>query len=118
VPWAPSWPYELLIFPDRHVPDLPAAGPDLRAGLGALLVDALTRVERFLGPDAPYMLWFHQRPAGGDGWPAAHLHAHLAPAMRAPGVRRHLAAAEFGAGVFFDPVDPRQAAAHLRSASA
>jgi hypothetical protein len=38
--------------------------------------------------------------------------------MRAPGVRRHLAAAEFGAGVFFDPVDPRQAAAHLRSASA
>ena len=118
VPWAPSWPYELLIFPDRHVPDLPAAGPDLRAGLGAMLVDALTRVERFLGPDAPYMLWFHQRPADGDDWPAAHLHAHLAPAVRAPGVRRHLAAAEFGAGVFFDPVDPRRAAAHLRSASA
>jgi UDPglucose--hexose-1-phosphate uridylyltransferase len=118
VPWAPSWPYELLIFPDQHVPDLPAAGPGLRAGLGAMLVDALTRVERFLGPAAPYMLWFHQRPADGDGWPAAHLHAHLAPALRAPGVRRHLAAAEFGAGVFFDPVDPRQAAARLRSASA
>src|SRR5205814_1785582 len=90
VPWAPSWPYELLIFPDRHVPDLPAAGPELRAGLGAMLVDALTRVERLLGPDAPYMLWFHQRPADGDDWPAAHLHAHLAPALRAPGVRRHL----------------------------
>jgi hypothetical protein len=29
-------------------------------------------------------------------------------------VARHLAAAEFGAGVFFDPVDPRQAAAQLR----
>jgi UDPglucose--hexose-1-phosphate uridylyltransferase len=118
VPWAPSWPYELLIVPDQHVPDLPAAGPVLRAGLGAMLVDALTRVERFLGPGAPYMLWFHQRPADGDEWPAAHLHAHLAPALRGPGVRRHLAAAEFGAGVFFDPVDPRQAAAHLRSASA
>jgi galactose-1-phosphate uridylyltransferase len=83
-----------------------------------MLVDVLARVERFLGPGAPYMLWFHQRPADGDGWPAAHLHAHLAPALRAPGVRRHLAAAEFGAGVFFDPVDPRQAAARLRSASA
>ena len=32
VPWAPSWPYELLISPDRHVADLPAAGPGLRAG--------------------------------------------------------------------------------------
>jgi UDPglucose--hexose-1-phosphate uridylyltransferase len=115
VPWAPSWPYELLISPLDHVADLPAAGRELRAGLGATLVDALTRVERLLGPDAPYMLWTHQRPADGGEWPAAHLHLHLAPAMRAPGVRRHLAAAEFGAGIFFDPVDPRQAAARLRS---
>jgi UDPglucose--hexose-1-phosphate uridylyltransferase len=117
VPWAPSWPYELLISPLGHVADLPAAGQELRTGLGAMLVDALTRVQRLLGPDAPYMLWTHQRPAGGGEWPAAHLHLHLAPALRAPGVRRHLAAAEFGAGIFFDPVDPRQAAARLRSAA-
>ena len=115
VPWAPSWPYELLISPLTHVADLPSAGPELRKGLGAILVEALTRVERLLGPNAPYMLWVHQRPAGGDDWPAAHLHLHLAPALRARGVTRHLAAAEFGAGVFFDPVDPRQAAARLRS---
>ena len=117
VPWAPSWPYELLISPRRHVADLPAAGRETRHGLGAVLVDVLTRVERLLGPAAPYMLWVHQRPADRGDWPAAHLHLHLAPALRAPGVRRHLAAAEFGAGVFFDPVDPRQAAAQLRSAA-
>jgi UDPglucose--hexose-1-phosphate uridylyltransferase len=116
VPWAPSWPYELLISPRRHVADLPAAGPRLRAGLGAMLVDALTRMDRLLGPGAPYMLWIHQRPNGRGDWPAAHLHLHLAPALRAPGVARHLAAAELGAGVFFDPVDPRQAAARWRSA--
>jgi UDPglucose--hexose-1-phosphate uridylyltransferase len=115
VPWAPSWPYEMLISPRRHVADLPAAGRELRAGLGAMLVDALTRVERLLGSDPPYMLWIHQQPADGGDWPAAHLHLHLVAALRAPGVRRHLAAAEFGAGVFFDPVDPRQAVAQLRS---
>jgi UDPglucose--hexose-1-phosphate uridylyltransferase len=115
VPWAPSWPYELLIYPRDHVADLPAAGPRLRAGLGAMLVTALTRVERLLGPGAPYMLWVHQRPTGAARWPAAHLHLHLAPALRAPGVVRHLAAAEFGAGVFFDSVDPHQAAAQLRA---
>src|SRR6266567_1207613 len=115
VPWAPSWPYEMLISPRSHVADLPAAGPHLRTGLGVMLVDCLTRVERLLGRDAPYMLWIHQRPAGRDDWPTAHLHLHLAPVLRAPGVSRHLAAAELGAGVFFDPVDPQEAAAQLRS---
>jgi UDPglucose--hexose-1-phosphate uridylyltransferase len=115
VPRAPLWPYEMLIFPRSHVADLPTAGPRLRAGLGVMLVEALTRMERLLGRDAPYMLWVHQRPADGEDWPAAHLHLHLAPAMRAPGVTRHLAAAELGAGVFFAPVDPRQAAAQLSS---
>lgn len=120
VPHAPSWPYELLISPRSHVADLPAAGPRLRRGLAAILVDALTRTERLLGRDAPYMLWVHQCPNNQADYRvdyrAAHLHAHLAPALRAPGVRRHLAGAEFGAGVFFDPVDPRQAAAQWRSA--
>jgi len=116
VPWAPSWPYEMLLSPRGHVADLPAAGPRLRAALGAILVDCLGRLERLFGPGAPYMLWIHQRPATGDDWPAAHLHLHLAPAQRAPGVTRHLAAAELGAGVFFDPVEPQEAAAQLRSA--
>ena len=115
VPWAPSWPYEMLIVPDTHVADLPTAGLGLRADLAAILVDCLTRVDQVFGPGAPYMLWVHQRPADGRDWPGAHLHLHLAPVMRARGVRRHLAAAELGAGVFFDPVDPHEAAARLRS---
>jgi UDPglucose--hexose-1-phosphate uridylyltransferase len=119
VPWAPSWPYELLIYPRCHVGDLPSAGPELRAGLAAMLVDALTRMQRLLGGDGqqvPYMLWLHQRPNDGADHQAAHLHAHLAPTLRAPGLARHLAAAEYGAGVFFDSVDPHQAAARWRSA--
>ena len=88
---------------------------ELRKGLAVMLVEVLTRLDRLLGPDAPYMLWVHQRPADGAHYPAAHLHLHLAPALRAPGVARHLASAELGAGVFFDPVDPRQAAARWRS---
>ncbi len=117
VPWAPSWPYEMVIATRGHVPDLPAAGPELRAGMAAILVDCLTRVECFFGAGAPYMLWIHQRPARGHDWPAAHLHLHLAPLLRGQGMLRHLAAAELGAGVVFDPVDPPQAAAQLRNAT-
>ena len=116
VPRAPSWPYEMLISPHRHVADLPAAGTRLRAALGVMLVDCLRRLEGHFGAGAPYFLWVHQRPTGGGDWPAAHLHLHLAPVLRGPGRIRHLAAAELGAGVFFDPVDPAEAAAHLRNA--
>ncbi len=115
VPWAPSWPYEMLISPHGHIADLPSAGPRIRATLAVILVDCLTRLDRLLGRGAPYLLWIHQRPATREEWPAAHLHLHVAPVLRAPGVVRHLAAAELGAGVFFDPVDPREAAAQLRS---
>jgi UDPglucose--hexose-1-phosphate uridylyltransferase len=118
VPWAPSWPYEILLRTRRHIPDLPAAGRTLRASLAALLAGCLGRLERLLGGELPYLLWAHQRPADGGGWPAAHLHLHLAPVLRAPGVVRHLAAAELGAGVFFDPVDPVQAAGQLRQMQA
>lgn len=117
VPWAPSWPYEMLICPRDHVADLPSAGPRRRHGLAVLLVECLTRLDRLFGPEAPYMLWIHQRPACGDPWPGAHLHLHLAPVVRGPGVIRHLAAAELGAGYFFDPVDPIEAAAQLRTAA-
>jgi UDPglucose--hexose-1-phosphate uridylyltransferase len=116
IPWAPSWPYELLIAPHRHLADLPAAGQTVRAELGLVLVECLTRLEQVLGQAEPYLLWIHQRPTDGRDWPAAHLHLHLAPVLRAPGTIRHLAAAEFGAGVFFDPVEPSAAAAALRSA--
>ena len=61
------------------------------------------------------MLWVHQRPATDQDWPAADLHLHLAPLLRGPGMIRHLAAAELGAGVFFDPVDPPAAAARLNA---
>lgn len=115
VPWAPSWPFEMVISPREHVPDLPAAGQVKRGGLAAILVACLARLQAVLGQDEPYMLWLHQRPADGKSWPSAHLHLHLAPVLRAPGTTRHLAAAEFGAGVFFDPVDPPDAAARLRS---
>jgi UDPglucose--hexose-1-phosphate uridylyltransferase len=117
VPWAPSWPFELLVAPRGHVADLPSAGAGLRAGLARVLVDCLARVGRLFGDGAPYLLWVHQRPATGEDWPAAHLHLHLAPVLRGPGTARHLASAELGAGVFFDPVDPFAAAAQLKAAS-
>ena len=118
VPWAATWPYELLLAPETQVPDLPSLDPVEREGLATLLIDTVDRLDRLFDEPMPFMAWFHQRPTDGGEWPTAWLHLHVAPLLRAPGVPRFVAAGELGSGVWFDPVDPADAAARLRAAAA
>lgn len=113
VPAAASWPYELLVAPRTEVPDLPDPRCD-RDGLAAVLVDALARLDQVFDAPMPYMMWIHQRPTDGGVWPGARLHLHVSPLYRAPGVQRFVASAELGAGIYFNPVVPGDAAAALR----
>jgi len=114
VPVAPAWPFELRLFPDRHEPDLPGLDGAGRRDLAAVLVDVGARLDQLFDAPMPYMFWWHQRPADGGDWPQAHVHAHVAPLLRAPGTARFVASGELGSGVFFDPVVPEDAAARLR----
>ncbi|HZQ26193.1 MAG TPA: hypothetical protein VFA94_00720 [Acidimicrobiales bacterium] len=114
VPAAASFPYELVVAPARHLPDLPSLGDADRDALAAVLAGALRRLDGVLGEPMPYMLWIHQRPTDGGDWPGAHVHVHVAGVKRAPGTLRFVAAGEVGSGVFFNPVRPEDAAARLR----
>jgi UDPglucose--hexose-1-phosphate uridylyltransferase len=67
VPEAAIWPYALLIAPEGHVADLPAAAPS-HAALAALLVDVFGRLDRLFGAPMPLMMWrrccaMRERPA-------------------------------------------------------
>ncbi|HUF34093.1 MAG TPA: DUF4931 domain-containing protein [Acidimicrobiales bacterium] len=115
VPNAATWPYGLVLAPDDHVADLPAAAPS-HGELAALLVDVFGRLDRLFAEPMPTMWWWHQRPADGGDWSTAHLHAHVAPLLRKPATPRFVAAGELGSGVFFNPVVPEDAAAELRDA--
>lgn len=114
VPEAACWPYELRIAPQSDVPDLADDRCD-RDALAAVLVDALARLDQRFDEPMPYMLWIHQRPTDGGGWPGARVNVTIAPLLRAPGVQRYVAAVELGGGIFFNPVEPEQAAASLRA---
>jgi UDPglucose--hexose-1-phosphate uridylyltransferase len=116
VPEASAYPYGLVLAPVVHRPDLPSLDAPQRDGLADLLVDVLDRLDRLFGAPLPYMLWFHQRPTDGGLWPEAHLHAHVASPLRAPGVQRYVAAGELGSGLFLNPVVPEDAASALRGA--
>lgn len=119
VPSASPYPYGLRISSrTRHarLDDL-----DLRAriGLATALHDVLGRYDRLWRNDPaaseifPYLMWFHQGAALRRD--TDHLHVHLAPPQRAPGVARYLAAGEVGSGTLSNPVIPEEAAAVLRS---
>jgi UDPglucose--hexose-1-phosphate uridylyltransferase len=120
VPWAATWPYELVVAPDppdggTGPADLPGLSPAGRRGLATVLVDCLARYDALFDAPMPYMLWIHQRPFDGGDWPHLPVHVHLAPHLRAPGTARFLAAGEQGAHVMLNTVDPADAAAALRA---
>ncbi len=119
VPYASGYAYGLRLAPRTHVGSLPSLDGEGRDQLARLLVDAMARYDRlwpapYPGYLFPYLLWFHQAPAsGGDGW---HVHAHVAPPLRAPGVPRYVASGELGSGTLSNPVSPEHAAQALRDA--
>lgn len=114
-PEASAWAYELRVAPAGHIQSLPALSDEHRTALATVLVDALARLDQLFDAPMPYMLWWHQRPTDEGEWPLAHLHAHIAPLLRAPGTPRFVAAGELGSGVMFNPVVPEEAAVRLRS---
>ena len=91
------------------------ADKSVTAGAPTAVSGRLASLDALFSSPMPYMLWCHQRPTDGKSWPTAHLHFHVAPTRRDEGVARYVASGELGSGVMFNPVDPEEAAARLRS---
>ena len=114
VPYASTYPIAIDISPTERIPDLPSANDEQRDGLAAMLVDVLARLDRLHDQPLPYMMWISQRPTDGGHWPDAWLHVEIVSPWRSAGVPRFIAAAEVGAGEYFNPVLPEALADDLR----
>jgi UDPglucose--hexose-1-phosphate uridylyltransferase len=107
VPFAAGHPLATVVAPLAHVEDLAGLDGPARDGLATALVDVVGRYDRVHDEPLPYLMWIH---------PGVHLHVHFAPVHRAPGVLRHVASAEVGADMLFNPLAPEVAARILRDA--
>jgi UDPglucose--hexose-1-phosphate uridylyltransferase len=125
VPAAARWPYEVMIFPARRVPDLAALDESARDGFCGLYLDVLGRLDALFGTPMPYIAAWHQAPVTGDGNVRADeepgrrefgLHLQVLSVRRAPGKLKYLAGTESGTGAWSNDIMPETAAQRLREA--
>ena len=116
VPPYARYPYEVHLYPRRHLPDLRDLSEGESQELGSLLL-RVARAYNLLQGGAlapmPYMLGIHQLADE-----RFHLHIELLPARRAPNKLKFPASAETAFGLWSNESIPEQKADELRAALA
>jgi UDPglucose--hexose-1-phosphate uridylyltransferase len=115
VPFAARWPLEVHLYPNSHVPDLPALSESERGELSRLYLDVLRRMEAVFDDTLPYIAAWHQAPVRIER-DFARLHLQLFSIRRGPGRLKYLAGSESAMGAFINDVSPETAARLLREA--
>jgi UDPglucose--hexose-1-phosphate uridylyltransferase len=116
VPQAARWPYEMHLYPRRHVASIAELDAGERGELAEALLRATQAYDRHFRFSTPYVMALHQSPTDGRAWPEAHLHFEFYPPHRRGDRLKYLAGVELGAGTFVNDTRPEETAAHLRRA--
>ena len=114
VPAAARWPFEIHLYPHRHIPDLLASTEEERDSLVQIYLELLQRLDGVYGVAMPYIAAWHQAPARADR-ELAYLHLELFSILRAPGKVKALAGSESAMGMFVNDIAPERAADLLRN---
>jgi UDPglucose--hexose-1-phosphate uridylyltransferase len=118
IPHAARWPYEVHVYPRRHVASVSELNGQERDDLAAALVEVASAYDRHFGFSTPYVMAMHRAPTDGRPWPEAHLHVEFYPPHRRRDRLKHLAGVELGAGTFVNDTRPEETADQLRQAVA
>jgi len=110
-PFAPRFPFEAWILPDRHRSSFEESGVDDLRGLAGVLQDLLRRVNRVLN-DPPFNFMLHTAPLHEPALDHFHWHLEVIPKLT------RVAGFEWGSGFFINPVAPEDAATALRESVA
>ena len=114
VPFAAIYPTAVTLAPRQRVNDLNSLSTHQRRELADLLISTINKLDQLFESPLPYMMWINQQPANGsinDAW----MSIEIVSPWRQKGLARFIAAAEVGAGEYFNPVVPEQLAEKLRA---
>jgi UDPglucose--hexose-1-phosphate uridylyltransferase len=113
VPFSARLPYEVHIYPKKHVASLEELEESLLE-LGQVIRDVVQRYSKVF-EDLAYVMVFHPRPATGDH-PYWHFHVEFYPPWRNRTRLKYLAGIELGAGTYTNDSIPEEIAEELREA--
>jgi UDPglucose--hexose-1-phosphate uridylyltransferase len=117
VPRSARWPYEVHLYPRRHVASIAGLDEAERWDLARALLGVAGTYDRHFGFSTPYVMAVHQAPTDGRDWPQAHLHFEFYPPHRRDDRLKYLAGVELGAGTFVNDTRPEETAEQLRRAA-
>ncbi|MDX6226698.1 MAG: UDPglucose--hexose-phosphate uridylyltransferase [Frankiales bacterium] len=115
VPFAARWPYEVHLYPRRHVADLTELTSVERDEFSVLYPDVLRRFDKLFDKPMPYISAWNQAPVHQER-ELGHLHLELFSSRRSATKLKFLAGSESAMGVFVNDVTPEDAARMLRDA--
>jgi UDPglucose--hexose-1-phosphate uridylyltransferase len=115
VPFAARWPFEVHLYPRRHVADLTELTSAERDEFAVLYPEVLRRFDKLFDKPMPYISAWHQAPVN-QGRELGHLHLELFSSRRSATKLKFLAGSESAMGVFVNDVTPEEAARMLRDA--
>lgn len=113
VPWAPVHPTAVTITSRASRGTIAELTVDERSSLASMLIDTVRRLDALFECELPYMMWIDQRPTDGS-LPDAVMSIEFVSPWRDRELPRYIAAAEIGAGEYFNPVVPEELAQRLR----
>jgi UDPglucose--hexose-1-phosphate uridylyltransferase len=117
VPFWAAWPFETLVLPKRHVPDLQTLRPEERLALADAVRRITCRYDNLFQCSFPYSAGIHQAPCDGQAHPGWQLHMHFfPPLLRSASVRKFMVGYELLAEPQRD-ISAESAAARLRELS-
>lgn len=113
VPFFARYPFEVHLYPKRHLQGLVELREEEQESLACLLKEVLVKYDGLFGFSLPYMMALHQAPSKGE-YPFYHVHFEFYPLNRSADKLKYLAGVESGAGTFITDMTPEDQAAKLR----
>ena len=117
VPYWAVWPYEVMIMPRFHAPDIIALDDGCQRELANIMIRLSIRYDNLFSTPFPLSMGIHQAPCDGGKYHGFHFHLHfLPPLLRSATIRKHMVGFELLAMPQRD-ITPEFAAQTLRGLS-
>lgn len=113
VPFFARYPFEIHIYPKRHLQTFADFNGKEQTALAHILKEVLQKYDRLFGFSLPYVMAIHQAPVKGE-FLEYHFHFEFYPFNRSADKLKYLAGVESGLGIFVTDMSPEKQAQKLR----